>query len=179
MNWRNLQAALLRKMMCWCKAQLFYGHPPTDCIFLCSGSVELGGWVTLAWPLPSSTTRTETLWKTWWSWLWRQTRTCPAGWRRCHWTEGICMAGEADMDGLDLKASFETVFQIQIIIIWSHYNNKFVVSLSVSFWIFLLEQVPAWFFHSRAVIFKSGCFVLKYWSGTVTRKTVIQRADDY
>ena len=33
-------------------------------------------------------------------------------------------------------------------------------------------------FHSRAVIFKSGCFVQKYWSGTVTRKTVIQRADD-
>ena len=39
--------------------------------------------------------------------------------------------------------------------------------------------VPGLFFHSRAVIFKSGCFVQKYWSGTVTRKTVIQRADDY
>ena len=40
-------------------------------------------------------------------------------------------------------------------------------------------RVPGLFFHSRAVIFKSGCFVQKYWSGTVTRKTVIQRAEDY
>ena len=39
-------------------------------------------------------------------------------------------------------------------------------------------RVPGLFLHSRAVIFKSGCFVQKYWSGTVTRKTVIQRADD-
>ena len=30
-------------------------------------------------------------------------------------------------------------------------------------------SVPGLFFHSRAVIFKSGCFVQKYWSGTVTR----------
>ena len=29
--------------------------------------------------------------------------------------------------------------------------------------------VPALFSFSRAVIFKSGCFVQKYWSGTVTR----------
>ena len=40
-------------------------------------------------------------------------------------------------------------------------------------------RVAGLFFHSRAVIFKSGCFAQKYWSGTVTRKTVIQRADDY
>ena len=49
-------------------------------------------------------------------------------------------------------------------------------------WIFLVIQefwFLDYFFHSRAVIFKSGCFVQKYWSGTVTRKTVIQRADDY
>ena len=42
-----------------------------------------------------------------------------------------------------------------------------------------VTRVTGLFFHSRAVIFKSGCFVQKYWSGTVTRKTVIQRADDY
>merc|ERR1719458_1283117 len=35
------------------------------------------------------------------------------------------------------------------------------------------------FFSSRAVIFKSGCFVQKYWSGTVTRNTVMRRAADY
>ena len=42
-------------------------------------------------------------------------------------------------------------------------------------WILLLVQVcfiPAWFFSSSAIIFKSGCFVQKYWSGTVVRKTV-------
>ena len=39
--------------------------------------------------------------------------------------------------------------------------------------------VPGLFFHSRAVIFKSGCFVQKYWSGTVMRNTVMQRAADY
>ena len=32
--------------------------------------------------------------------------------------------------------------------------------------------VPALFFFSRAVIFKSGCFVQKYWSGTVTRNII-------
>ena len=40
-------------------------------------------------------------------------------------------------------------------------------------------RVPGLFFHSRAVILKSGCFVQKYWSGTVTRNTVMQRAADY
>ena len=34
-------------------------------------------------------------------------------------------------------------------------------------------RVAGLFFHSRAVIFKSGCFVQKYWSGTVTRKMTI------
>ena len=34
-------------------------------------------------------------------------------------------------------------------------------------------------FFSRAVIFKSGCFVQKYWSGTVTRNTVMRRAAHY
>jgi len=32
---------------------------------------------------------------------------------------------------------------------------------------------------SRAVIFKLGCFVQKYWSGTVTRNTAMRRAADY
>ena len=40
-------------------------------------------------------------------------------------------------------------------------------------------RVPGLFFHSRAVIFKSGCFVQKYWSGTVTRNAVMRRAADY
>ena len=34
-------------------------------------------------------------------------------------------------------------------------------------------RVPGLFFHSRAVIFKSGCFVQKYWSGTVTLNAVM------
>ena len=33
---------------------------------------------------------------------------------------------------------------------------------------------PAKFFFSRAAIFKLGCFVQKYWSGTVTRKGSLQ-----
>jgi len=33
--------------------------------------------------------------------------------------------------------------------------------------------------NSRAVIFKLGCFVQKYWSGTVTRNTAMRRAADY
>ena len=31
------------------------------------------------------------------------------------------------------------------------------------------DTCPCIIFFSRAVIFKSGCFVQKYWSGTVTR----------
>ena len=30
-------------------------------------------------------------------------------------------------------------------------------------------RVAGLFFHSRAVVFKSGCFVQKYWSGAVTQ----------
>ena len=40
-------------------------------------------------------------------------------------------------------------------------------------------RVAGLFFHSRAVIFKSGCFVQKYWSGAVTRNAVMRRAADY
>ena len=40
-------------------------------------------------------------------------------------------------------------------------------------------RVPGLFFHSRAVIFKSGCFVQKYWSGTVMRNAAVRRAADY
>ena len=40
-------------------------------------------------------------------------------------------------------------------------------------------RVAGLFFHSRAVVFKSGCFVQKYWSGAVTRNAVMRRAADY
>ena len=124
-----------------------------------SGSVELGGWVTLAWPLPSSTTRTETLWKNWLSWLWRRTLD-----------KGNMYGGGGRHGWSGPQGFIWNCISNTNIIIWSHYNNKFVVSLSVSFWIFLLEQVPAWFFHSRAVILKAGCVVQKYWSGTAMPK---------
>ena len=34
------------------------------------------------------------------------------------------------------------------------------------------DTCPCFTFFSRAVIFKSGCFVQKYWSGTVTRNII-------
>ena len=112
MNWRNLQAALLRKMMCWRKAQLFYGHPPTDCIFLYSGSVELGGWVTLGLPPLSSTKRIGTLWRTWSSWSWRRIRTCPAGWRPCPWTAETCTVVAAGVEVVAIAARAALVVAI-------------------------------------------------------------------
>ena len=41
-------------------------------------------------------------------------------------------------------------------------------------WIFLHKQghLSLLYFFSRAVIFKSGCFVQKYWSGTVTHNII-------